>query len=1321
MSDNEDWDCPLCLEEMDLSDRSFKPCPCGYQICRFCWHHIKETLNNRCPACRRAYSEQNIQFTPVSTEELMRLKQEKKARDREKKEQESASRRQLQNMRVIQKNLVYVIGLTPRLASEEVLRQHEYFGQFGKITKVVINKRTNQPSSSTHHGPSYGVYITYSRKDDATKAIAAVDGSVSDGKTLRATYGTTKYCTYYLRHIPCQNPNCMYLHEPGEDADSYTKEDLASGKHHARDQPPPPVSSPQPPATKVQPHVLGKAPTLTSPTLFPALGQRSESEVSAHSGTSSSTVPTNVAHTTDTKEKSKVKETGGRAKSPHPEGSALPATASWAKISTGKATVRISPFAEERERSGQHKLVDKSAKNRGRGSSSLVSTSSLARGLKSEGKLSIKLSTKLSSKSTPKGTPKRSNLDTTTVSTASEPENQPQKSPTVEPSSTEAAPTKAVTPIATNIDDTVTQPRALSPLLLADEHHPLQPVPTYSGSFNPFGRNIMERISTTGDGYPNESPAKRGTRGLSVHTSSGTAPPGHDSAFDPFRFPLGSPTLDDTAGTLPPVPPKSSLDTILPNLNLNDSLLSPRLVDNAGMSSLRYSVTQSSPLPADLFAMTAPIRRMSAATQEPTDAISALSSAHSPSQEDRSAMNALFSKLKLSSFHQNHAPSFASPLDSNTGLSSNGDSSHLGMTSSLSRKTSLLAGAVGNTGLVAPPGLSRSSSQAEIPTRSLDTLSSKFNSPLTGNTEGVFGNSGDVNTLGSHSVLGRNPTGGLTGTSLSSGLLGEPTSLSTGDTMTSRLGRATGNQPGGSISQERPTQLSDLLARLTMQHAQNQKMTEGLGNQTLGGLPLSSDAAIESVDKLLINATTGTSSSGLGDNQSSALSSTVPYTMSPQNDPAIMSVRGATAGRSLPRQSLLGSVQDQREQQGSVSLLVSSTGNSQGRSRFFNPDTKAIPSGSSPEGMSSAVVSGAVSGLTYSSGDQMTQSIANESVIFTEANANTPKEALSQSVLGRVLEKSNMATPSDSAIDNRSATKEEQSLQSGRNLLDTLFKNAGLALPTPDLTRNQGNTNPMVASSTTALDQHGLNVSHVLGVNGQLNTVPMNGDRSQHLGGGPMGLPGQGLSFPSQGNNGFTDINGGGMGIFHNLNSLVSPPTGQAPVGFNDLVNNRGPELGGGQMGSMHSGNPGMNIGMNLGPQLNMNSFSGNPNGQGFGLGPHPHHHHHALPPHLHHPGHPQQGMFVPQDPRPHALHTSMGPWMNGGPGLASLSGPPPMSSPTGVLSPVGYSAASQNPTTGAMYPQSMGLPPFTHGLFGEQPTMSLNSQSNGNHTFSQH
>jgi hypothetical protein len=33
VDDDEEECCPLCVEEFDLSDRNFRPCPCGYQVC----------------------------------------------------------------------------------------------------------------------------------------------------------------------------------------------------------------------------------------------------------------------------------------------------------------------------------------------------------------------------------------------------------------------------------------------------------------------------------------------------------------------------------------------------------------------------------------------------------------------------------------------------------------------------------------------------------------------------------------------------------------------------------------------------------------------------------------------------------------------------------------------------------------------------------------------------------------------------------------------------------------------------------------------------------------------------------------------------------------------------------------------------------------------------------------------------------------------------------------------------------------------------------------------------------------------------------------
>ena len=54
----------------------------------------------------------------------------------------SENQKHLANVRVVQRNLVFVVGLSPRLADPEVLKKTEYFGRFGKIHKVVINTST---------------------------------------------------------------------------------------------------------------------------------------------------------------------------------------------------------------------------------------------------------------------------------------------------------------------------------------------------------------------------------------------------------------------------------------------------------------------------------------------------------------------------------------------------------------------------------------------------------------------------------------------------------------------------------------------------------------------------------------------------------------------------------------------------------------------------------------------------------------------------------------------------------------------------------------------------------------------------------------------------------------------------------------------------------------------------------------------------------------------------------------------------------------------------------------------------------------------------
>jgi len=85
---------------------------------------------------------------------------------------------------VKQTNLVYVIGLIPTIKDEssllQTLRGPEYFGQYGEIEKIVVSKAK---ASSASQG--IGVYVTYTRKEDAALCIQTVDGSMNGDRVLR--------------------------------------------------------------------------------------------------------------------------------------------------------------------------------------------------------------------------------------------------------------------------------------------------------------------------------------------------------------------------------------------------------------------------------------------------------------------------------------------------------------------------------------------------------------------------------------------------------------------------------------------------------------------------------------------------------------------------------------------------------------------------------------------------------------------------------------------------------------------------------------------------------------------------------------------------------------------------------------------------------------------------------------------------------------------------------------------------------------------------------------------------------------------------------
>jgi len=224
--EDSDFLCPLCCEELDISDRNFYPCKCGYQVCMWCWHRIRESESGLCPACRTPYGDDPHEFSAVDVQEVLKANKERAAAEKKiATSKDDVDRTALANMRVIRRNLVYAVGLPP--LAEESLRKPDYFGQYGKINKIVLNR--NNPPAGDARRASASAYVTFVHKEDTLACILALDGFYMDGRNIRASYGTSKYCSAFIKSVRCNNPECTYLHSMGEKDDTFTKQEIQAG------------------------------------------------------------------------------------------------------------------------------------------------------------------------------------------------------------------------------------------------------------------------------------------------------------------------------------------------------------------------------------------------------------------------------------------------------------------------------------------------------------------------------------------------------------------------------------------------------------------------------------------------------------------------------------------------------------------------------------------------------------------------------------------------------------------------------------------------------------------------------------------------------------------------------------------------------------------------------------------------------------------------------------------------------------------------------------------------------------------------------------
>jgi len=124
--------------------------------------------------------------------------------------------------------LVYIIGISPRLLDQSLLESQDFLGKYGNIRKLVINKAN--PFNSPE-GVSYSCYVNFSNEIEAAKCIKATDGFKFDGRTLKATFGTTKYCNNFLKGKKCEKADCLYLHEKASKLDSLKYEEIKHNSH----------------------------------------------------------------------------------------------------------------------------------------------------------------------------------------------------------------------------------------------------------------------------------------------------------------------------------------------------------------------------------------------------------------------------------------------------------------------------------------------------------------------------------------------------------------------------------------------------------------------------------------------------------------------------------------------------------------------------------------------------------------------------------------------------------------------------------------------------------------------------------------------------------------------------------------------------------------------------------------------------------------------------------------------------------------------------------------------------------------------------------
>ena len=208
-----DHECPICCsQELKGAELDWYPCPCGFQLCSFCFERISKD-SGRCPYCRRIYDSDAIdrvgeKYRPVPVKE------------------HAPEPIPTPSIFVLSRTMVEIIGIPVSIASAGILTRKEYLGQYGRIQKIACYSADKNPflkiSARIKARPAKGeisqqtggyVYVQFMTEDEAKTCIYALNDSFFKNSRITACPAITEQCASFLQGKECKSSNCMKLHQ----------------------------------------------------------------------------------------------------------------------------------------------------------------------------------------------------------------------------------------------------------------------------------------------------------------------------------------------------------------------------------------------------------------------------------------------------------------------------------------------------------------------------------------------------------------------------------------------------------------------------------------------------------------------------------------------------------------------------------------------------------------------------------------------------------------------------------------------------------------------------------------------------------------------------------------------------------------------------------------------------------------------------------------------------------------------------------------------------------------------------------------------------